>query len=113
MTEASQLAELLASRLQALWGAAVEITHVRQLAGGASRESWGAVARTAGGAERRLILLRDPEGKESGRGNGAEAAALGAARAGRRPAPGPYGPGAETLRPRPGYLANGAPGRAT
>src|SRR5258706_4951620 len=69
MTEAARLAQLLASRLQTLWGAAVEITDVRQLAGGASRESWGAAVRTAGGAERRLILLRDMKGvREAGGG---------------------------------------------
>ena len=104
MTDALQLAEILASRLQALWGAAVEITDVRQLPGGASRESWGAVARTAGGAERRLILLRDPEGKESGRDNGAEAAAMVAARAAGVPAPELYDHGAEAFGPGQAYL---------
>src|SRR5258708_3982317 len=104
MTAVLQLAQILASRLQALWGAAVEITDVRQLPGGASRESWGAVARTAGGAERRLILLRDPEGKESGRDNAAEAAAMVAARAAGVPAPELYDHGAEAFGPGQAYL---------
>jgi len=53
---------VLTSRLQALWGTAVEVTAVRPLPGGASRESWDVRVRTAGAgrlpaAERRLIAL--------------------------------------------------------
>ncbi|HEY6311426.1 MAG TPA: phosphotransferase family protein [Streptosporangiaceae bacterium] len=64
MTEASGLASVLAARLRALWGTQVEVTGVRPLPGGASRESWGVRVRTAGAVclpveERRLILLRD------------------------------------------------------
>ena len=70
MTETLRLAELLAPRLEALWGAPVEITGVRQLPGGASRESWGVQVRTAEGAERRLIVLRDMKGEWGGRGGG-------------------------------------------
>ena len=40
MTETARLARLLASRLQALSGAAAEITGLQRLPGGASRESW-------------------------------------------------------------------------
>jgi hypothetical protein len=47
MTAASGLASVLTSRLQALWGTAVEVTGVRPLPGGASRESWDVQARTA------------------------------------------------------------------
>jgi aminoglycoside phosphotransferase (APT) family kinase protein len=63
MTEASGLASVLASRLQALWGIAVEITGLRQLSGGASRESWDIGVRAGGDTERRLILLRDAGGR--------------------------------------------------
>jgi aminoglycoside phosphotransferase (APT) family kinase protein len=60
MTEASGLAGALASRLRALWGTEVEVTDVRPLPGGASRESWDVTVRAAGDAkERDLILLRD------------------------------------------------------
>jgi hypothetical protein len=50
MTETGRLARLLASRLQAVSGAAAEITGLQRLPGGASRESWGVQARLAGGA---------------------------------------------------------------
>lgn len=104
MTEDSGLARLLASRLEALWGAPVEVTGVRQLPGGASRESWGAVARTAGGAERRLILLRDPDGSARHGDVGLQAAAMTAARAAGVPVPEVYDHGEEALgRGRP-YL---------
>ncbi len=61
MTEASGLAGALASRLGALWGTEVEVTGLRALPGGASRESWDVRVRPHGAAsgERRLILLRD------------------------------------------------------
>ena len=68
MTEASGLASALASRLRALWGTEAEVTGVRLLPGGASRESWDVRVRTAGDAhlpvaERRLILLREAGGR--------------------------------------------------
>ena len=63
MTEASGLASALASRLRALWGTEAEVTGVRPLPGGASRESWDVRVRTADGAERRLILLREAGGR--------------------------------------------------
>ena len=87
MTEASGLAELLASRLRALWGRDVEITGIRRVAGGASREGWSAEARTGDGAEHRLILLRDPPGTARRRDPAVEAAALVAARTAGVPAP--------------------------
>src|ERR1700693_586581 len=64
MMEETGLAGVLAPRLRALWGAQVEVTGVRPLPGGASRESWDVQVRTAGAAhlpmvERRCILLRD------------------------------------------------------
>ena len=64
MTDTSGLASALAARLGALWGMQAEVTGVRPLPGGASRESWDVRVRMAGDArrpvaERRLILLRD------------------------------------------------------
>ena len=43
----TELAGVLTSRLQALWGTAVEVTAVRPLPGGASRESWDVRVHTA------------------------------------------------------------------
>jgi len=57
MTEA--LASALAARLQALWGDEAEVSGLRLLPGGASRECWDVRARTQDGTERRLVLLRD------------------------------------------------------
>ncbi|MGO9186861.1 MAG: hypothetical protein ACLP8X_00095 [Streptosporangiaceae bacterium] len=68
MTETARLAQLLASRLRAVWGEAAEITGIQRLPGGASRESWGIQARLADGAEHRLILLRDQPGDRAVRG---------------------------------------------
>ena len=79
MTEAARLAQLLASRLQAVWGAAAEITGIQRLPGGASRESWGVQARMADGAEHRLILFRDPGRSDRDRDVAVEAAAMVAA----------------------------------
>jgi len=104
MTETARLAQLLASRLQALWGTAVEITDIQRLPGGASRESWGAAAQTADGAEHRLILLCDPGGSERQRDVAVEAAAMVAARAGGVPAPELYDHGAQALGPGRAYL---------
>ena len=104
MTETARLAQLLASRLQALWGAAVEIAGIQRLPGGASRESWGAVARTADGAERRLILLRDPARPDHHRDVAVEAAAMVAARAAGVPVPELYDHGAEALGPGRAYV---------
>jgi len=87
MTGACGLADLLASRLQALWGVPVEVTGLERLPGGASRESWGVQVAAPGGTERRLILLRDPEGSDRQRNVAVEAAALTAARAADVPAP--------------------------
>jgi hypothetical protein len=58
----TELAGVLTSRLQTLWGPAVEVTEVRPMPGGASRESWDVRVRTGGDGEgeRRLILLRGP-----------------------------------------------------
>jgi len=63
MTEVPGLASVLAPRLRALWGTEAEVTDVRPLPGGASRESWDIRVRTAGDAERRLVLLRDVGGR--------------------------------------------------
>ena len=99
MTETVGLGQLLAARLQALWEAAVEVSGLQQLPGGASRESWGAVARTADGAERHLILLRDPDGSDRHRDVAVEAAAMVAARAAGVPAPELYDHGAKPSVP--------------
>jgi aminoglycoside phosphotransferase (APT) family kinase protein len=109
MTEASELASALTSRLQALWGTTVEVTCVRPLPGGASRESWDVQARTVGDAragdaragdhQRRLILLRDAGGRarHQERNVAVEAAAMVAARAAGVPAPELYDYGAGAL----------------
>jgi aminoglycoside phosphotransferase (APT) family kinase protein len=104
MTEASRLAELLASRLGAAWGTAVEITGLQRLPGGASRESWGAAARTADGEQRRLILLRDPDGSARHGDVALQAAAMTAARAGGVPVPEVYDCGEEALGSGRPYL---------
>jgi aminoglycoside phosphotransferase (APT) family kinase protein len=82
MTEAAGLASALASRLQALWGTEAAVTGVRPLPGGASRESWDIRVRTADGAERSLILLRDVGGRARypDKNVAVEAAAMSAAR---------------------------------
>jgi aminoglycoside phosphotransferase (APT) family kinase protein len=80
MTEASGLASALASRLRVLWGTEAAVTGVRPLPGGASRECWDVRVRTAAGAERRLILLRDVGGRALDKDVAVEAAAMRAAR---------------------------------
>ena len=92
MTAASGLADAVASRLRALWGTAVEVTGLRQLSGGASRESWDIQVRLAGdgrrpGQERRLILLRAAAGRAPEKDIAVEAAAMTAARKAGVPAP--------------------------
>ena len=86
MTETARLARLLASRLQALSGAAAEITGLQRLPGGASRESWDVQPGSASGpisrSRSRLILLCDPDRQH--RDVAVEAAAMVAAD-GRRP----------------------------
>ena len=79
MTEA--LASVLASRLGALWGTQAEVIAVRPLPGGASRESWDVRVRTAADGDRRLVLLRDADGRaRPGHNVAVEAAAMTAAR---------------------------------
>ena len=82
MTGPSGLADALASRLRALWGTEVQVTGVRLVPGGASRESWDVRVRTAGDAQRRLILLRNADGRARDRDKNVpvEAAAMTAAR---------------------------------
>ena len=80
MTETSGLASALAARLGALWGTQAEVNGVRPLPGGASRESWDVRVRTPGGAERRLILLRDVGARALDKNVAVEAAAMSAAR---------------------------------
>jgi len=88
----TDLADAVASRLRALWGTAVEVTGLRQLSGGASRESWDIQVRLAGdgrrpGRERRLILLRAAAGRAPEKDIAVEAAAMTAARKAGVPAP--------------------------
>jgi len=90
MTEG--LADVLAARLHQLWGTPVEVTGLRQLSGGASRESWDITVRTGAGAVRRLILLRntadrDPKSPTLEKNIAVEAAAMIAARQAGVPAP--------------------------
>jgi aminoglycoside phosphotransferase (APT) family kinase protein len=79
----TELAGVLTARLQALWGPAVEVTEVRPMPGGASRESWGIRVRAPGRANQNLILLRDAGGRarRPARNIEIEAAAMIAARA--------------------------------
>ena len=88
MTEG--LAGVLAARLRQLWGRPVEVTGLRQLSGGASRESWDITVRTGARAERRLILLRNAAGRDPTleKNIAVEAAAMTAARQAGVPAPG-------------------------
>jgi len=104
LTEASGLAGALASRLGALWGTQVEVTGLRPLPGGASRESWDVRVRTSGDAagERRLILLQqvgrdaDRQARYPDKNVAVEAAAMTAARRAGVPVAEiyDYGPGA-------------------
>ena len=79
----TELAGVLTSRLQALWGPAVEVTDVRPMPGGASRESWGIEVHAPGQGARHLILLRDAGGRARvpARNIAVEAGAMIAARA--------------------------------
>ena len=104
MTGDSGLASALASRLQTLWGTEAQVAGVRPLPGGASRESWDVRVRTAGGAERSLILLREAGGRARypDQKVAVEAAAMSAARAAGVPVAEIYDYGAGTLGQ--GYL---------
>jgi aminoglycoside phosphotransferase (APT) family kinase protein len=104
MTGASGLASALASRLQTLWGTEAQVAGVRPLPGGASRESWDVRVRTAGGAERSLILLREAGGRARypDQKVAVEAAAMSAARAAGVPVAEIYDYGTGTLGQ--GYL---------
>jgi aminoglycoside phosphotransferase (APT) family kinase protein len=87
MTEG--LAGVLAARLHQLWGTPVEVTGLRQLSGGASREAWDIEVHPADQEERRLILLRNAAGRALAleKNIGVEAAAMIAAREAGVPAP--------------------------
>jgi aminoglycoside phosphotransferase (APT) family kinase protein len=87
MTEG--LADVLAARLHQLWGTPVEVTGLRQLSGGASRESWDITVRAGADAERRLILLRNAADRSPTleKNIAVEAAAMIAARRAGVPAP--------------------------
>ena len=79
----TELADILTERLQALWGPAVEVSAVRPMPGGASRESWDIEVHRPGQAQHHLILLRDAGGRarQPARNIAVEAAAMIAARA--------------------------------
>jgi aminoglycoside phosphotransferase (APT) family kinase protein len=79
----TELAGVLTSRLRTLWGPAVEVSAVRPMPGGASRESWDIEVRRPGQAQHHLILLRDAGGRarQPARNIAVEAAAMIAARA--------------------------------
>src|SRR6201995_3285488 len=78
----TELADILTGRRQALWGPAVEVSAVRPMPGGASRESWDIEVRRPGQAQGHLILLRDADGRKGrpARNIEIEAAAMIAAR---------------------------------
>ena len=82
MTDAAQLTQAVTARLHELWGPDAEITGVRQLSGGASRESWD-IETVTGGTRKRIILLRDADGRvrDDDRSITTEAGAMIAARA--------------------------------
>src|ERR1700751_5059945 len=79
----TELADILTERLRALGGPAVEVSAVRPMPGGASRESWDIEVQTPGQPQRHLILLRDTGGRarQPARNIEIEAAAMIAARA--------------------------------
>ncbi len=108
MTGAPGLASVLAPRLRALWGTEAEVTGVRPLPGGASRESWDVRVRTAGGPERRLVLLREAGGRsrQPDKNVAVEAAAMIAARMAGVPVAEiyDYGAGDEHCAPGRAYL---------
>lgn len=84
----SDLAARLGRRLTDLWHTETGIHQLRQLSGGASRETWAFVAHPAGGPQRRLVLRRDPPGHGRPDRMGWEAASLRAAAAEDVPVPG-------------------------
>src|SRR6476646_8724097 len=79
----TELADLLTERLHTLWGPAVEVSAVRPMPGGASRESSDIEVDRPGQAQHHLILLRDAGGRarQPARNIAVEAAAMIAARA--------------------------------
>jgi aminoglycoside phosphotransferase (APT) family kinase protein len=97
MTEG--LGDVLITRLQQLWQVPVEITALRQLSGGASRESWDIVAKVGYDIEHHLILLRNAADRAAPleKDIEVEAAAITAARRAGVPAPELYDHGDGTL----------------
>src|ERR1700751_4642049 len=95
----TELADILTERLRALWGPAVEVSAVRPMPGGASRESWDIEVQTPGQAQRHLILLRDAGGRarRPARNIDIEAAAMIAAGAAGVPVADPYNHGGGAL----------------
>jgi aminoglycoside phosphotransferase (APT) family kinase protein len=87
MTEG--LAVVLAARLHQLWGTPVEVTGLRQLSGGASREAWDIEADAVGRGTSHLILLRNAADRDPTleKDIEVEAAAMIAARQAGVPAP--------------------------
>lgn len=99
-----QLAEGLAAVLAERWGTEVEVSDLRRLSGGASRETWSFTARRADGSERELICQRErPGGVRTGGGMAAEGSLLAAAAAAGVPVPG------VVATDRPGGVDLGAP----
>lgn len=90
MSTAEDLSNRLAARLRELWRTPVEVTGMRQLTAGASRETWSADAQLPGGDTRPLIVRRDPEGLPRPEQMAVEAAAFTAARAAGVPEPALY-----------------------
>ena len=109
----TELAAVLTSRLRTLWGPAVEVTAVRPMPGGASRESWDIQVRTPAGHGRGTPPHPAPRRRRPGQAAGQERGRRGGrddrGAGGRRPR-------GRTVRPRggcprPGLPADGAPGR--
>jgi len=75
--EGGELAPCLAAWLAERWGEPrLRVEGLRRLAGGASRELWAFDAVGAGGERRRLVLRRDPPGREGDAGDRTLEAAL-------------------------------------
>lgn len=74
-----ELAERLARRLSRQWQAEVSIHGLRQLTGGASRETWAFEAHRPDGPAQRLALRRDPPSQPQPEAMALEAAVISAA----------------------------------
>ena len=82
-----RLSEQVEQRLRHVWSRPVEVADLRQLPGGASRETWSLRARLPDGTARELILRRDPGNPSRPESMTTEAASFAAAREAGVPVP--------------------------